>query len=29
MFIKQYPEIKFSMISREDIIKKFYSWKGI
>jgi len=25
MFIKQYPEIKFSMISREDIIKKFYS----
>jgi len=29
MFIKQYPEIKFSMIAREDIIKKFYGWKGI
>ncbi|MBI4779191.1 ATP-binding protein [Candidatus Falkowbacteria bacterium] len=29
IFIKQYPEIKFSMISREDIIKKFYGWKTV
>lgn len=29
MFIEQYPEIKFSIISREDVIKKFYGWKVI
>ena len=29
MFIKQYPEIKLSMITREDIIKKFYDWKAV
>lgn len=28
MFIEQYPEIKFSMIAREDVIKKFYGWRG-
>lgn len=28
-FIKQYPDIKLSMISGEDIIKKFYGWPGI
>ena len=27
-FIEQYPEIKFSMVSREDVIKKFYGRKG-
>lgn len=29
IFIEQYPEIKFSLISGEDVIKKFYGWRTV